>query len=55
MVTIGNYKNTSPFPGFLGKFSRDYAPNQPSFRENGNTHAAPYAFEWGEGGGGGEN
>ena len=39
---------TPPFPGFLGKSSRDYGQKIPPLsRENGNAHAAPYAFEWG--------
>ena len=43
---------THPFRGFLGKYSRDYAPKYP-FPENMGTRMWPLcAFEWGGGGGG---
>ena len=54
-------QKTPPFPGFLGKFSRDYtAKKYPLSRENGNAHAAPLCLRvgaqvrtrpWGGGGG----
>ena len=31
LVTIGKYKKNTPFPGFLGISSRDYAPKIPPF------------------------
>ena len=58
LITIGSYKST-PFPGFLGKSSRDKWPKMPPppSRENGNTNAAPLYIRvcvcGGVGGGGG--
>ena len=41
---------TPPFPGFLGKCSRDYGQKIPPFPEKtGIRMRPPYAFEWGPG------
>ena len=43
------FYKTHTFLGFLEKTSRDNAKNYILSRENGNTHVAPYTFEWGGG------
>ena len=50
--TIGNYKKTPPFLGFLRKSSRDSSQKSPLSRENVNAHAAPSCIRVGGGGGG---
>ena len=37
----------NPFQGFLTKSFGEYSPKIPPLSKNGNTHAAPYAFEGG--------
>ena len=52
MVTIGNYKTTSPFPGFLGANFPATTPQTTPLSEKMETRMRPpYAFEWGGGGG----
>ena len=43
-------QKTPPFPGFLGKYSRDYGQKIPPFPRKENAHAAPYIRAWGGGG-----
>ena len=46
-IAAGNYNKTPPFSWFSQEIFQRLWPNiPPSPRENGNTHAAPYAFEW---------
>ena len=52
LVTVGNYKNT-PFPGFLGKSSRDYGQKIPPFPEKMGTRMRPLCIRVGGGGGAG--
>ena len=41
LVTVGTYKKTPPFPGYLGKSSREYGQKIPPFPEKMGTRMRP--------------